>query len=48
MESKYAKLSVGGLNPYIDPEGYKNYVADREQAFLSELQKQKAAVKGSN
>ena len=48
MESKYAKLSSGGLNPYIDPEGYKNYVSDREQAFFSELQKQKAAAKGSH
>lgn len=47
MESKYARLSSGGVNPYIDPEGYKNYVADREQAFVSELQKQKAA-KGGN
>jgi metallo-beta-lactamase class B len=45
MEAKYAKLSVGGANPYIDPEGYKAYVAEREQAFLSELQKQTAAAK---
>jgi metallo-beta-lactamase class B len=45
METKHAKLDSGGANPYIDPEGYKNYVADREQAFLSELQKQKAAAK---
>jgi metallo-beta-lactamase class B len=45
MEAKYAKLSVGGTNPYVDPEGYKNYVADREQAFLSELQKQTASAK---
>jgi metallo-beta-lactamase class B len=45
MEAKFAKLSVGGTNPYIDPEGYKIYVADREQAFLSELQRQTAAAK---
>jgi metallo-beta-lactamase class B len=45
MEEKYAKLSAGGTNPYIDPEGYKNYVTDREQAFLTELQKQTAAAK---
>jgi metallo-beta-lactamase class B len=45
MEAKYAKLNAGGANPYIDPEGYKNYVAEREQAFLSELQKQTAAAK---
>jgi metallo-beta-lactamase class B len=45
MEMKYAKLSGGGTNPYIDPEGYKNYIADREEAFLSELRKQTAAAK---
>jgi metallo-beta-lactamase class B len=45
MEAKYTKLSSGGANPYIDPEGYKSYVAEREQAFLSELQKQTAAAK---
>jgi metallo-beta-lactamase class B len=45
MEAKYAKLTAGGANPYIDSDGYKNYVAEREQAFLSELQKQRAAVK---
>jgi metallo-beta-lactamase class B len=45
MEAKYAKLNAGGNNPYIDPEGYKSYVAEREQAFLAELQKQNAAAK---
>lgn len=45
MEAKYAKLNTRGVNPYIDPEGYRNYVAEREQSFLSELQKQKAPVK---
>lgn len=45
MEAKYARLKAGGTNPYIDSVGYKNYVADREQAFLSELQKQTAALK---
>jgi metallo-beta-lactamase class B len=44
MEEKYAKLNAGA-NPYIDSEGYKNYVADREQAFFSELQKQTAGAK---
>ena len=45
MEEKYARLNAGGPNPYIDSAGYENYVADREQAFLSELQKQTAAAK---
>lgn len=45
MKAKYARLNAGGTNPYIDSEGYKNYVAEREQVFLSELQKQTAAAK---
>lgn len=43
MEAKFARLKPGGANPYIDPEGYKSYVAEREQAFRAELQKQSAA-----
>lgn len=45
MEAKYAKLKAGGANPYIDPLGYKDYVADREQAFVSEFHKQTEAAK---
>lgn len=45
LEAKYARLNAGRLNPYIDSAGYKNYVLDREQAFLSELQKQTTAAR---
>jgi metallo-beta-lactamase class B len=45
MEEKYSRMTAGGSNPYIDPEGYRNYVADREQAFVSELQTQRGATK---
>jgi len=45
MEEKYAKLGSSGTNPYIDPQGCKDYVADRQQAFLEELRRQSAAVK---
>ena len=45
MEAKYAKFGAGGTNPYIDPEGYQEYVADREQAFVQELQTQRATAK---
>ena len=41
LESKYARLKAGALTPFIDPEGYKRYVADREQAFLKELARQR-------
>jgi metallo-beta-lactamase class B len=37
MESKFARLNRGGTNPFVDPDGYKNYVADRERAFRDEL-----------
>jgi metallo-beta-lactamase class B len=40
MEAKVARLKVGGENPFIDPEGYKAYVAEREAAFRKELAKQ--------
>jgi metallo-beta-lactamase class B len=44
MESKFARLNPGGVNPFIDPKGYKSYVAEREQAFRAELQKQSGAL----
>jgi metallo-beta-lactamase class B len=40
MEAKYARMKESGPNPFIDPEGYKSYVAEREQAFRTELAKQ--------
>jgi metallo-beta-lactamase class B len=45
MEAKFAKMKEGGPNPFIDPDGYKSYVAEREQAFRAELAKQTAAAK---
>lgn len=45
MEAKFAKMKEGGPNPFIDPDGYKNYVAEKEQAFRAELAKQTAAAK---
>jgi metallo-beta-lactamase class B len=43
METKYARMKAGDANPFIDPEGYKSYVAEREQAFRAELARQSAA-----
>jgi metallo-beta-lactamase class B len=40
MEAKFARLKQGGPNPFIDPEGYKQYVAEREKTFRAELEKQ--------
>lgn len=45
MEAKFAKLKSRGANPFIDPEGYRNYVAEKEQEFRSELSRQVANAK---
>jgi len=35
----------GAINPFIDPAGYRAYVAEREQAFEKELAKQTAEAR---
>lgn len=45
MSAKLPKLKSGAPSPFIDPDGYKKFVADKEQAFLAELAKQKAAIR---
>jgi metallo-beta-lactamase class B len=42
LKGKLPKMSAGGDNVFVDPEGYKAYVAEREQAFEKELAKQTA------
>ncbi len=44
MLAKYPRLKEGGVNPFVDPAGYKAYVADREQAFEEELKKQEGTA----
>jgi metallo-beta-lactamase class B len=39
LKAKYPKLGHGP-NPFIDPQGYKSYVAEREHTFREELKKQ--------
>jgi metallo-beta-lactamase class B len=41
LKDKLPKIG-GAVNPFIDPAGYRAYVADREQAFEKELAKQRA------
>lgn len=43
LTEKYARMKSGGSNPFIDPDGYKAYVAERESTFRTELAKQRAA-----
>jgi metallo-beta-lactamase class B len=40
MLEKLARIGKAGPNPFVDPAGYKAYVADREKAFRAELAKQ--------
>ncbi|MBV8817354.1 MAG: subclass B3 metallo-beta-lactamase [Acidobacteriaceae bacterium] len=41
MPEKYARLKSGaGGNPFVDPEGYRAYVKDREEAYLKTLHEQ--------
>lgn len=42
MQAKYAKLKAGGPNPFIDPAGYRDYVASRQQDFEEDLKRQQS------
>jgi metallo-beta-lactamase class B len=44
LETKYARLKDSGAAAFVDREGYKKFVAEKEQAFKNELAKQKAAM----
>ncbi len=41
--AKYDRFKNGEKNAFIDPAGYKAYIADRQQAFQAELNKQTSA-----
>jgi metallo-beta-lactamase class B len=45
LEEKYPRLKEGSPNPFIDPDGYQKYVAEKEKDFYAELAKQKATTK---
>jgi metallo-beta-lactamase class B len=45
LAEKYPRFKNGDKNAFIDPAGYKAYIADREQAFEGELKKQSGATK---
>jgi metallo-beta-lactamase class B len=40
MLAKYVRLKKEGVKAFVDPEGYKDFVADRERAFKAELARQ--------
>jgi metallo-beta-lactamase class B len=41
LKAKYPKMKAGAENPFIDPEGYKAYVAERDDTFRKEWERQK-------
>jgi len=45
LAEKYPRFKSGDKNAFIDPAGFKAYIADREQAFETELKKQSASAK---
>jgi metallo-beta-lactamase class B len=45
MEAKYPRIKEGSPNPFVDAEGYKKFIAEKEQEFRSELSKQNLAAK---
>ncbi|MBI3933993.1 MAG: subclass B3 metallo-beta-lactamase [Acidobacteria bacterium] len=45
---KIKRMEQGaGQNPFIDPEGYRAYVAEREKTFLTQLQKEQSGAPAS-
>jgi metallo-beta-lactamase class B len=45
LEEKYLRLKEGAANPFLDPEGYKNFIGQKEGEFRSELARQKVTAK---
>ena len=43
MTQRYAKLTAGGANPFIDPQGYKALVDSAEKAFNDRMAELTAA-----
>jgi metallo-beta-lactamase class B len=44
LERKYSRMKELGVNAFIDPVGYAKYVNEREEAYRTELARQKAGL----
>jgi metallo-beta-lactamase class B len=44
LEEKYALRNEGNANPFVDPSGYKKYIAQKEEDFRTELARQKLSA----
>jgi metallo-beta-lactamase class B len=47
MEEKFARLSENGTNPFVDPKGFRDFLARSEEAFLKELAAQEGNSRGA-
>jgi metallo-beta-lactamase class B len=45
LKAKHERLKSGDNNAFVDPEGYRSYVEDREQSFEVALKRQQASQK---
>ena len=45
FEDKLKKMGQPGPNPFIDPQGYKDYIVRFEKGFQEQYQKDLAAAK---
>lgn len=45
LEEKYARRNTSGTDPFVDSQGYKNFVSEKEEEFRKELAKQNLASK---
>jgi metallo-beta-lactamase class B len=46
MEAKQAGLRARGTAAFVDPDGYRQFVSSKEQAFRTELEKQRSRSTG--
>jgi metallo-beta-lactamase class B len=47
LTEKYPRWKAGDHNAFIDPDGYKAYITDRQQAFEAELKRQQPSAPAS-
>jgi metallo-beta-lactamase class B len=44
MDEKLKRVQAGEANPFVDPQGYRDFVATHEQAFLAEYHAQQRSA----
>jgi metallo-beta-lactamase class B len=45
LAEKYPRWKAGDKNAFVDPSGYRAYIAERERAFEAELKKQSSSTR---